>query len=499
MSHRFLAGWGETDLTPQKKVRLAGQFAERISDSVETPVQAISLALESDTGAAVFCGCDLESVGLNLLALVREKLAVLAPDLDPRCVIISATHSHTSVQYTNRNIEGRGSLSILRRYLPDDIRYEDALAADDSVMSDDEALPWLAGCISRSIAQAWKNRAPATVSNQFGRAAVGMCRRATYNDGTAQMWGDTDTTNFVALEGGSDTGVEMLYVFDESGKLTGVAANLACPAQTVQHRTFLSSDFWGKTRILVREALGENVKVLGLCSPAGDQCPVDLIRWVEPESDVHDPNIKRCDPPARKADPSMFDVAGSWKAGRRVAREIIDAYKDAVRERIVPGVFCHEVLDVKLPVRFVTMRERDEAEEQIRRYVERAGGRAFSFEDNAKMHVYAGILARYELQQNLLQFSTEIHVLRLENLAFATSPFELFLDYANWIRAQSPAEQTFLIQLANGSLGYLPTAKAEAGGHYSAYVSSGITGHEGGDLLVRRTLTEIRRQFKMAQ
>ena len=495
MSQRFLAGWGEADLTPAKKVRLAGQFAERVSDSVETPVQAVSLALESENGAVVFCGCDLESVGLNLLALVREKLSVLAPDLDPRCVILSATHSHTSLQYINRNIESRGSLSVLQRYLPDDFRYESAVSEDEDIMSDDEALLWLADRISISVAQAWKNRAPATVSNQFGRAAVGMCRRATYNDGTAQMWGDTNTSNFVALEGGSDSGVELLYVFDAEGNLTGVAANLACPAQTVQHRTFISSDFWGKTRILVREALGENVKVLGLCSPAGDQCPVDLIRWVEPESDVHDPNISRSNPPKRKADPSMFDIAGSWKAGRRVAREIIDAFETASLERSVPEIFRHEVLDVMLPIRFVTMTERDNAEEQLRNYLERSRGRDFTYEDNAKMHVYAGILVRYEQQQNYLQFPAEIHVLRLGDMAFATSPFELFLDYANWIRAQSPAEQTFLIQLANGSLGYLPTAKAEAGGHYSANIASGVAGHEGGDLLVRRTLSEIRKQF----
>ena len=47
------------------------------------------------------------------------------------------------------------------------------------------------------------------------------------------------------------------------------------------------------------------------------------------------------------------------------------------------------------------------------------------------------------------------------------------------------------LQLACGSDGYLPTEKAEKGSHYSAYVSSGVTGHEGGELLVRKTIEEI--------
>jgi hypothetical protein len=41
----------------------------------------------------------------------------------------------------------------------------------------------------------------------------------------------------------------------------------------------------------------------------------------------------------------------------------------------------------------------------------------------------------------------------------------------------------------------LPTEKAEKGSHYSAYVSSGWTGHEGGDILVRTTLEQINKMF----
>ena len=53
------------------------------------------------------------------------------------------------------------------------------------------------------------------------------------------------------------------------------------------------------------------------------------------------------------------------------------------------------------------------------------------------------------------------------------------------------AKQTFLLQLTDASMGYLPTAKAEAGGHYSAYVSSGHVGHAGGMELAKITLEQI--------
>ena len=107
------------------------------------------------------------------------------------------------------------------------------------------------------------------------------------------------------------------------------------------------------------------------------------------------------------------------------------------------------------------------------------------------MHVHAGAAARYEYQQRHDIHTAEVHVLRLGDIAIATNPFELFLDYGNQIRARSRAKQTFLIQLCCGSSGYLPTEKAEKGSHYSAYVSSGIIGHEGGNLLVRETVERI--------
>ena len=132
----------------------------------------------------------------------------------------------------------------------------------------------------------------------------------------------------------------------------------------------------------------------------------------------------------------------------------------------------------------------------IEEFKRELGDGTINFADNARMHVHAGTVARYKVQHTMDMNTIEVHVLRLGDLAFATNPYELFLDYGNKIRARSRAKQTFLIQLACGSWGYLPTEKAEKGSHYSAYVSSGSAGHEGGDVLVRKTLHEINGMWK---
>ena len=113
----------------------------------------------------------------------------------------------------------------------------------------------------------------------------------------------------------------------------------------------------------------------------------------------------------------------------------------------------------------------------------------------ANLQRHLGILARKEFQELVNTCETEVHIIRMGSVAFATNPFELFLDYGNRIKALANCEQTFLVQLANGAEGYLPTEKAEKGGHYSAFISSGKVGHEGGDLLVRQTLKRINALF----
>ena len=499
----LLFGWSEVSITPDKKVSLCGQFAERISEYVEKPITATALAVSGADDQMVLVSCDLEGLSAVLRDTVRDKLKNNGCGLDPMKVVMSVTHTHCGPSYKGHGNSsaryGGGSVDfsqLIKRELPPGRKYVESAKVTDNpeLNTPEELLEFLSDRIAQAALEAWRRRAPGSFINAFGRAAVGMCRRVRYTDGTAQMWGNTDTAVFSELEGGNDSGIELLYLFDEQKKLTGVAANLACPAQCVQHRLFVSPDFWGEVKKLLRERFGQDIFLLPLCAPAGDQCPVDLVRWVEPESDVHDPNISRSNPPKRKADPSMFDLSGMRRVGKRIAREIIDVYDEGLDGAVAEAPLMHEVLDVQLPLRRVTPTQIREARRAVREYMLAGDGDA-DYRDAAALLEELGILTRAELQERMEALDAEVHVIRLGSVAFASDPFELFLDYGNRIRARSPAEQTFLIQLANGSEGYLPTEKAEAGGHYSAFAASGLVGHQGGEQLVRVTLKTIRELF----
>ncbi len=491
-------GWSEVSLVPAgKKVDLAGQFYERITDVVEDEITVTALAMECGGDAAIFCGCDLVSTSYQLLLSVREKLKA-RPDIPADKVIVSAIHTHTAPQYARRSDSiGKGSrgLSALTDLLPD-VKYERLEKYEGEDLFDGEdAHDFFASRIAEAAVTAWDNRKEGMYAAGFGRAAVGMCRRVCYDDSSAKMWGDTSFANFETLEAGNDSGIEIIFTYAPDKTLTGVIANVACPAQVLEHRSFISSDYWGKVKKMLREKLGEDLFVLGLCSAAGDQCPRDMIRWVQPETPINDPNIVRENPTLRNADPSMFDLSGCIKAARRIKDEILYALEE-VTETVSDTTLSHTTCILDVPLRRVTVAEKEKAEDVIHRFAEEKRGKTINFQDKARMHIHAGTLNRYVLQQEYNTFPNELHFLKLGNIAFATNPYELFLDYGNKIRARSPASQTFLIQLCCGSWGYLPTKKAEEGSHYSAYVSSGYAGHEGGDLLVRKTLTELNKLFK---
>ena len=448
-------GWSEVDITPPKgtKISLEGQFFERITDEVESPITVTALTIDNGSDCVIMCSCDLVAVRDNLNQIVKERL-LADGTVNPDKVIVSAIHTHTSHTYKNETFvdkDGGSSLSVLKKYVPEDMAYKSMVSTEER-MDPEVALDFVASRIVEAVLQSWNNRTHGYYRNAFGRAAVGMCRRVCYDDRSALMWGDTNSANFTELEGGNDNGIELIFTYDENKKLTGVVGNIACPAQVVEHRSYISSDYWGKVKENLRQEYGEGIFVLGLCS-------------------------------ALKV------------VGRRISSEIIAVHEELCSEYRDEAELIHQMPKVVLPLRRVTKADYKNAVEMIEKFVDKNRGRTLSFDDNAAMHVYAGTMARYELQKTVDVFPIEVHIVRFGDIAIATNPFELFLDYGNQIRARSKAKQTFLVQLACGSDGYLPTEKAEKGGHYSAYVSSGYTGHEGGELLVRETLDGINQMF----
>ena len=153
-------------------------------------------------------------------------------------------------------------------------------------------------------------------------------------------------------------------------------------------------------------------------------------------------------------------------------------------------VFRHHVEELDLPARKVT-REEAAAARQAESDLLKQGPIDVNSNPGMRLRRHRQLLERYEKQGDDPRYSMDLHVLRLGDVAIATNPFELYLDYGLRMKAQSVADQTLVVQLTCDRGIYLPTAKAIAGGHYGAMVSDNIVGPEGGEVLVERTVELI--------
>lgn len=322
---------------------------------------------------------------------------------------------------------------------------------------------------AEAVLKAFESRQPGKVSWGQAQAVVAHNRRAVYADGTAAMYGRTDPANFRMLEGYEDHDVDVLFFWDAQDKLLATAINVACPAQEVEGRSAINADFWHPVRESLQGKHGKDLVVLGWTGAAGDQSPHLMYRKGAEE------RMRKL----RKLD-RLQDIA------RRIVRAWEDAYDGAQQEMHSDVPFRHHVEQLELPRREVTEREWELAKRDVAEYSKVKGKQTLA-------HWHQKVVERYDRQQagTVEPFTMELHILRLGDIAIATNAFELYTDYGIQIKARSPTLQTFVIQLA-GPGSYLPTERAYHGGGYSAIVQSNEVTPGAGQILVDRTIDQIK-------
>jgi hypothetical protein len=345
-------------------------------------------------------------------------------------------------------------------------------------MQPKDYVPFLYERMGEAVVKAWESRTAGTVAWGLGHAVVGCNRRAVYSDGRAKMYGNTADPEFRQIEGYEDHAVDILCFYDNKKQLKATAITLACPAQSVSGAP-VSADFWHDVRELLRKQHGQELCVLGFCAPAGDQSPSRMYR--------------------KKSEARMDRLRGltqTQELGRRIANAFGDVVDVIAKDIRTDVPLVHLVRQVDLPARIVTEAECASAKTVCDAMdAEKAKGQAGRRRWYWRVY-YGMVVDRYHTQQkgNRRTYPIEMHVLRLGDVAIATNPFELYLDYGVQIQARSAADQTILIQLASaptGYAGYVPTPRAVQARGYSAEVLVNMICPKGGQVLVDRTVETI--------
>ena len=460
-------GWATESITPQGPVAIAGQYHTRISGEVHDSITVTALALETrDAGAsleqAIWVSCDLVGVRRRSVDRVRSLIRESIPDFNAGKLIVSATHTHTAPSITDEletDLDPYDFAGSWAYRIPTN---------QPGVIRPLEYLKFMEEKVAQAATRAWKERRHGDISHGLGHVSVARNRRAVYFDGSARLYGDTKDPGFSHTEGTSDDSLDALY-FWRDGQMVGMALTLYCPSQSVEGELYLSADFWFDTRKALRERFTPGLYVLPLTGASGDQSPHVQVGK-----------------PAVAAMLGQRNLLYRQEIARRIVKgveDVLEVARTRVRSNVV---FEHRMATVPLPVWQVSEARFAEATAVVQAGRNRL--QALPSPDYINWRVQRTMAARHERQRTDPSYPCEIHVLRLDDLALATSPFELFTDYSLRIKSRSPATQTVNVQLTGDCPAYLPTERAVAGGGYSARIDDGVVGPEGGRRLVEETV-----------
>lgn len=357
----------------------------------------------------------------------------------------------------------------------------------------DDYVAFAAQRIAQAIIDAWNARADGGIGFGQGYAIVGRNRRWVNEEGQSTMYNLNPSVHdtFRYIEGYEDHSVNLLGTFDSQGELTGLIINIACPSQETESKFVLSADWWYETRMELRRRFGEDLFILPQCSVAGD-----LSSHLLYDKEAHARMLR------------LRGRTGREEIAYRIANAVEDVLPYIRKEIYMKPVLRHLVGTVELPMNRLTAADVQLAEQNAKQWRAKFEEERRKLEEHPelrneprwyvkvtsayrRMNWYAGVARRYEWQQAKSTQPVEVHVIRLGDLAFATNPFELYLDFGIQIKVRSSATQTFLVQLC-GSGTYVPSPRSVMGGGYGSVPASNPFGSEAGHQLVDYTVSQIR-------
>jgi hypothetical protein len=420
----FEAGFANVEYTPEIGLELQGQMTRRVATETRDPLSANAMALRQNGLTVVLATLDVCTLDEQF---VREtqRLFEQQNNVPAAHLLIHATHTHVAPAI--HDLIGEGETNA------------------EFVSSIQEKL-------LQAVAIALKNLQPVELFAGCGHMEMmGWNRRAVFEDGSAKMYGNSDSPGFAEMEGPRDPQLPVLFAKNENGKIIGVLVNFASHPNCIEGESRYSADLPGEARRLIGEAL-DGAKVLYLTGAAGNTAPSILNPVANPQ-------------PWRGEE-------GLIRSGRYLAGEALKTIAETISPMENPQLQLEQTtLDIPL---------KPWPSENYPWYPQGKGAAEIYYERSKKEWP--------QLLQEPLLNKVNLNVLQIGDAILCTNPAELFVEFGLEIKKHSPAKSTFISELTDGYVGYVPTAKAYRGGGYETWPApSSRLALDAGDQIVEAT------------
>ena len=413
----FRAGAHQVDISPEKfPVIVNAMFTERSATGVVDRLYAKALVLDDGQTRVALCVVDTCLMPRDLIDRAKD-LAAQATGLPTDRLCVSATHTHSAPS----------AMACLGS------RVDPAYAA---------ALP---AKIAATIAGAAKNLTPARVGwasvddweHTFNRRWIRRPDKMLtdpFGDRSvrAHMHPGHESPDAVGPSGPVDPGLSVLAVQSSEGRPLAVLANYS---QHYYESPLLSSDYYGRFALHLGRMLDAESNAPPFVGIMSQGTSGDLM-WMDYGS------------PRRHIGYDAY--------AREVAERALEAYRRIEWRDWVP---------LRMVERTLALRYRVPDGKRLawaRQMVDSLTNRL----PQTLPEIYAGEAIQLHARQ---QTELKLQALRIGDLAIAAIPNEVFALTGLKLKAQSPLQPTFTIELANGAEGYIPPPEQHKLGGYTTW------------------------------
>lgn len=430
---RFHAGAATSNITPPLGGDIVGGWAPFPATFIHDELHARCLVL--DDGATRIAIVVVDSLGVPRHVLDEAKRqAEQHTGIPAHRILISATHTHSATsalgdRWSPAAYDQRPALDAYQRFLA--TRIADGIRRA-VVNLQPAVIGWGRGALPDEVFNRRWFMAPGPhLQNPFG----GTDR--------VQMNPRVGSPDLIEPDGPTDPDVAVLAVRSRTGAPIAVLANYSLHYVGGVPQGHVSADYFGVFARQLARLLGED---------RGDS------RFVAMLANGTSGDINNVD--VRGGQPALPPYERMERVASRVAAEVW---------KVLPHLTWHEHVPLGMAQRTITLRRRPVTPE-LQAWASEALARPEDAPRHPRERIYAervqGSVGAPPTLDVLLQ------AVRIGDLGIATFPFEVFAEIGLEIKAKSPLRQTFTISLANGSEGYLPTARQHAFGGYETWLGT---------------------------
>jgi hypothetical protein len=430
-SGRFLsAGFAEGDITPDIGMEQPGGYGKAYHRAFHDPCKVRAAVFDDGSQRVALVGVDALVIPRDVVTAARQEIQSRC-GIPPEGVLIGASHSHSSGP-TGMVLQGEydHASTLVRK-----------LAYEQSSMADSKYLNRVQDAIVRAVAEAAACRAPSACSFGVGREEkAAFNRRFRMRNGETWTHPGQNNPDIVEPAGPIDPIVSVIGCYDADGRLKGCVVNYACHATT--NPGGISANWIHYLEQTIQGMLGSGAPVVFLQGFCGDITQVDNRS------------------PYRYPSGEEYARLIGGRVGAEAVRTLLKSHAGSAGP--VAG-----------RSRALQLERRKPSRERVQRSVEivaktpaQAGMTEWLF---AKEIVLLDALA-----SKWPNIEAEIQVVQVGPAVMAAAPGEMFVQLGLDIRSGSRFPITMPVELANGSVGYIPTEEAlgQHGGGYETRLTS---------------------------